>query len=80
MPQCDTTRPRTGGGIQTRHEGLMLIRNTTEPKIAETDGIIDVTRPTRSQRLTRLTRQHGYTANTATGRETQSCAIVQGQF
>ena len=58
MPRCDTTRPRTGGGIQTRHEGLMLIRNTTEPKIADTAGIIDVTRPTRSQRLTRLTR-HG---------------------
>ena len=47
MPRSDTTRPRASGNIQTRHEEPMLIRNTTEPRIADTAERVDTTRPTR---------------------------------
>ena len=47
MPRSDTTRTRTGGNIQTRHEDPMLIPNTTGPCIADTAEMIDKTQPTR---------------------------------
>ena len=47
MPRSDTTQPRTSGNIQTRYEEPILIRNTTEPCIADMAEILDMTQPTR---------------------------------
>ena len=56
LPRSNTTQPRTGGKIRKRHEEPVLIRNMTEPCIADTPQIIVKTRSTRPLRLTRLTR------------------------
>ena len=47
IPPTDTTRHRSAGSIQTRHEGPMLVSITTEARIADTADIIDKTRLTR---------------------------------